>query len=144
MSEEKEPFLERWSRLKREQAEAQPAPVAAPQPDATREQPPAAPLPPVEELKPESDFTPFMDPRVDHGTRRAALKKLFADSHFNAPDPFEAYSGDYTVAEPIPVELLKTLNHARKLLFDDAPKPQPADSAAAPSPEKDAAGGKDT
>jgi len=139
MSEDKEPFLERWSRLKREQADdpAVPAPAEA-KPDE-----PAAPLPPLEELKPESDFTPFMDLKVDPGTRRAALKKLFADTHFNAPDPFEAYSGDYTVAEPIPVELLKTLNHARKLLFDDAQKPQPADSTAAPSPDKDAAGRKD-
>ncbi|HXZ91998.1 MAG TPA: DUF3306 domain-containing protein [Burkholderiales bacterium] len=144
MSEEKEPFVERWSRLKREQAEA-PA-VSAPAVPALAEaksDEPAAQLPPIEELKPDSDFKPFMDPKVDPATRRAALKKLFVDAHFNAPDPFEPYSADFTVAEPIPADLLKTLNHARKLLFDDAQGAQPADSAAVPPSDKDAAGGKD-
>ena len=63
-----------------------------------------------------------MHPQVDQGTRRAALKKLFADSRFNVPDPFEAYSEDYTGGEPIPLEMLKTLKQAKKLLFDDAEK----------------------
>jgi len=141
MSEEKEAFLGRWSRLKREQAEAQAAPPVAAEVEAPSAEPPVV-LPPVEELKPDSDFTPFMDPRIDHGTRRAALKKLFADAHFNAPDPFEAYSGDYTVGEPIPAEMLKTLNQARKLLFDEAQKPPQADPEVTQS-EKDGAGGND-
>ena len=38
------------------------------------------------------------------------------------PDPFEAYSGDYTVGEPIPMEMLKTLNQTRKLIFGEAEK----------------------
>jgi len=121
MSEEKEPFLSRWSRLKtdaretpKEGAPAEPAP-----PPAAHDEH-APPLPPVEELTPESDFKPFMDAKVEPGTRREALKKLFADPHFNVPDPFEAYSEDYTKGEPIPLEMLKTLNQARKLLFDEA------------------------
>jgi hypothetical protein len=48
------------------------------------------------------------------------LKKLFrGDPHFNLPDPYEAYSGDWTVGEPIPPEMLATLNQAQQLLFGD-------------------------
>jgi len=106
MTQEKEAFLDRWSRLKQEP----PAEKLA-VPEAKEE--PAPPLQPVEELKPDSDFTPFMNPKVDPGTRREALKKLFADAHYNVPDPFEAYSEDYTQSEPIPMEMLKAINRVR-------------------------------
>ena len=118
MNEEKEAFLSRWSRLKQEQAREKPALPLEERQAENKEQAPA-PLPPVEQLTPESDFAPFMNPKVDGETRRTALKKLFADPHFNVPDPFEAYSEDYTVGEPIPIEMLKTLNHAKRLLFDE-------------------------
>ena len=150
MSEEQERFLQRWSRRKVEAREAPPAPAAEPA-QAPVAQSPGAPdiptaLPPVEELTPQSDFKPFMDPRVDPTTRRAALKRLFSDAHFNVPDPFEAYSEDYTLGEPIPLEMLKTLNHARKLIFDEAEKS--AQSAAespaqTPAEIKDGAGRQD-
>jgi hypothetical protein len=119
MSEEpkQEAFLDRWSRLKREQ----PKPEEKPAPVVAKEDRPA-PLPPVEQLKPESDFTPFMDPKVDPGVRRDALKKLFADAHFKAIDPFEPYSVDLTGEDPIPEAMLKNLNHARRLLFDEPEK----------------------
>ena len=134
MSEDKEAFLERWSRLKTETRDAPKDESAAP-PVAGHEQKPPA-LPPVEQLTPESDFKPFMDARVDGETRRTALKKLFADAHFNVPDPFEAYSEDYTGGEPIPVEMLKTLNQARKLLYDEAEKSAPGASGQ-PEPPPD-------
>ena len=134
MSEDKEAFLDRWSRLKRQEAEA-PA-VAAEKVEAKDE--PAVALPPVETLKPDSDFAPFMGPKVDGETRRAALKKLFTDAHYNEPDLFEPYSADFTVGEPIPPEMLKTLNHARKLLFDDPEKTVEA-AAAQPGQGPDAA-----
>ena len=108
--EKKEVFLDRWSRLKKEQKEA-PAPVK----DET-----AAPtLPPVEKLTPESDFTGFMHPKVDDTLRRVALKKLFSDPHFNIPDPFEPYSRDFNVEDPIPPELLATLKQAEQLVFGE-------------------------
>jgi hypothetical protein len=150
MSQDKEAFLERWSRLKTEAREAkqappQAAPGAAQAPAKEEGAPP--PLPRIEELTPESDFRPFMDARVDPDTRRAALKKLFADARFNVPDPFEAYSEDYTRGEPIPAELLKTLNQARKLLFDEAEKAAQAPSGQTPEPPaqeaKDGAGRQD-
>jgi len=151
VTQEKEEFLQRWSRLKREQAaapaEAKPAPVAAAQPE------PAQPLPPVEKLTPESDFAPFMNPKVDPATRRSALRKLFADTHFNVPDPFEAYSEDYTKGDPIPEAMLKAINEIRDAALrppeekavaeGEAAQPQ-ARSAEAPQGEtKDVAGRQD-
>jgi len=131
MNEEKEAFLDRWSRLKQEQDAEKPA-VAE-----ERAAEPAAALPPVDQLTPDSDFAPFMDPRVDGGTRRAALKKLFTDPHYNIPDPYEAYSGDHTGGEPIPMEMLKSLNHAQKLLFDDPEKPVQAAASGSEAPVPD-------
>jgi hypothetical protein len=137
MTEDKEAFLERWSRRKLEQAEEKPAPPVA---NDEANEPPVV-LPPVESLTPESDFVPFMNAKVDGETRRAALKKLFADAHYNVPDPFEAYSEDWTVGEPIPMEMLKTLNHAQKLLLDEPEKTAEAAAAAAapatPTPEEE-------
>lgn len=136
MSEDREAFLDRWSRLKQTQ-EKKKDPPAVPEQDADAKDEPAVALPPVESLKPDSDFAPFMGPKVDLETRRAALKKLFADAHYNAPDLFEAYSADFTGGEPIPEEMLKTLHHARKLLFDEPEKT--AEAAAQSGAETDAA-----
>jgi uncharacterized protein DUF3306 len=105
--EKKEAFLSRWSRLKNEP------------PAEKKEDTPKPTLPPVDKLTPESDFTGFMHPKVEDALRRVALKKLFSDPHFNLPDPYEAYSGDWTVGEPIPEEMLATLNQAQRLLFSE-------------------------
>ena len=109
MADEKEAFLSRWSRLKREEP-------------AKKDDTPAPALPPVDSLTPESEFSGFMHPKVKEELRRAALKKLFSDPHFNLPDPFEAYSGDWTGGEPIPPELMATLNQARSILFTEEEK----------------------
>jgi len=139
---EKEKFLSRWSRLKSESKEL---------PEKTPETP-APVLPPLDKLTPESDFTGFMHPKVEDALRRAALKKLFSDPHFNVPDPFEAYSGDWTGGEPISEEMLATLNQARTLLFDKDEKKREDQQAAetrdgaTPSedkPENDDGGRKD-
>lgn len=110
MTQDNEAFLDRWSRLKREQPQegTPPTPPKKSEADA-----PAPVLPPVEDLKPTSDFTPFMNPKVADETRRSALKKLFADSHFNEPDLFEPYSKDFTQSEPIPAKMLKAINRVR-------------------------------
>jgi hypothetical protein len=113
VAEEKEKFLSRWSRLKSESKEL-------PQRKEDKEETPAPVLPPVENLTPESDFTGFMHPKVEDALRRAALKKLFSDPHFNVPDPYEPFSGDWTGGEPISEEMLATLNQARTLLFSKA------------------------
>ena len=112
MAEEKATFLGRWSRLKEDKTKEEAKPPVA------KKDEPAPVLPPIEQLKPDSDFTPFMDPRTDKTTRREALKKLFADAHFNAPDPFEPYSRDFN-EDPIPHEMLQKLDHARRLLMEE-------------------------
>ena len=109
MAQEKENFLGRWSRLKASRI-ALAAEKPVPQDSAAEQKPPE--LPPLDKLTPESDFSGFMHPKVEDALRRAALKKLFADPHFNIPDPFEAYSGDWTVGEPIPDAMMATLNQA--------------------------------
>jgi hypothetical protein len=132
-------FLRRWSQRKlaaAREAEAAP-PVAAspavssavvdvPQPSrpavAAEPAPPAAKpeLPDVASLTIESDFKPFLAPEVDEGTRREALRKLFADPHFNTMDGLDVYIDDYSKFEPITPEVLKRLRHARYVL--DPPK----------------------
>lgn len=114
-AEDKEAFLSRWSRLKQEQARVAPAAPASAEVKEAEAQAPA--LPSVDQLTPESDFSPFMQPKVAQALRRVALKKLFSDPHFNVPDLNEAYSGDWTGGDPISEELLKTLNQARTVLY---------------------------
>jgi hypothetical protein len=119
MGEDKEAFLSRWSRLKREQ------PVER----KTEMETPAPALPPVESLTPDSDFAGFMNPKVEDGLRRLALKKLFGDPHFNIADPFEPFSGDWTTSEPMTPEFLATLNQARTVLFNEPEKKPEAEPA---------------
>jgi hypothetical protein len=107
--EKKEAFLNRWSRLKKEDRQR----------PAVEEEKPAPQLPAVDKLTPESDFTGFMHPKVEDALRRAALKKLFSDPHFNIPDPYEPYSRNFNVEDPIPPELLATLKQAEQLVFGD-------------------------
>ena len=116
--EKKEAFLHRWSRRKHEQKDL---PVK-------EEEAPAPSLPPLDKLTPESDYTGFMHPKVEDALRRVALKKLFNDPHFNTPDPFEPFSGDWNVGEPISEELLATLNQAKQHLFSE-PKPEKPEEA---------------
>jgi hypothetical protein len=123
MSEEKEAFLSRWSRLKREE----------PIEKKAEPEKPAPALPPVESLTPESDYTGFMHPKVKDDLRRLALKKLFGDPHFNVADPFEPFSGDWTGGEPITPELLATLNQARTVLFSEQEKKEEEKPAEAPA-----------
>jgi len=134
--EKKEAFLNRWSRLKHEEKEV-PAP---------KDEKPAPTLPPVDKLTPESDFSGFMHPKVEDALRRVALKKLFSDPHFNVPDPYEAYSGDWTGGEPIPDEMLAALNQAKQLLFSEKKEEKEAkeEASSEEKPKADEPGRQDT
>jgi hypothetical protein len=138
MAQDKENFLTRWSRVKQEQEKKLPEKT---------DDSPAPALPPVDTLTPESDFSGFMHPKVEDALRRVALKKLFSDPHFNVPDPYEAYSGDWTGGEPIPDEMMATLNQARTLLFDKEEKKEAEEPKVAeekPKAEPDEPGRQDT
>ncbi|MFL6563780.1 MAG: DUF3306 domain-containing protein [Burkholderiales bacterium] len=128
MAEEKEKFLSRWSRLKSESKDPGPGEKTEGAP-VKGEEAPMPVLPALDELTSESDFTGFMHPKVDEALRRAALKKLFSDPHFNVPDPYEPFSGDWTGGEPISEEMLATLNQARTLLFNKEEKKEQAKDA---------------
>ncbi len=98
-------FLERWSKLKKAADKA-----------ATSEITDAESL--LANLSPDSDFGQFLREEISEEIRRKAMKTLFADPHFNVMDGLDIYIEDYNVSEPIPEEMLTTLNHARGLLFD--------------------------
>ena len=80
-------------------------------------------------LTPDSDFGQFLRQEVSEEIRRKALKTLFADPQFNVMDGLDTYIDDYSISEPIPPEMLATLNQA-KTLFEspdvaaDAPSNQ--------------------
>jgi hypothetical protein len=132
-------FLTRWSRLKHKAAtEKPPAPVKA-------EPANPAELPPVESLTFESDFTAYLKANVEESVKRAALKKLLHDPRFNVMDGLDTYIDDYTKNDPIPEEMLKTLEHARSTLFPpqhDTEKTEETAKAAeeSPKPETDTDG----
>ena len=131
-------FLTRWSRLKREVA-------ADKKPEAAPAQHDAAPgeLPPPDSLTFDSDFSAYLRANVEESVKRAALKKLLHDPRFNVMDGLDVYIDDYSQNDPIPEEMLKTLEHARSTLFGpkgqegepartaqaDEPEPQPKDEA---------------
>lgn len=119
-----ETFFGRWSRRKAEAAQAEaPAPQAVPAPAPAAALPvpaeealPAPTLAQVAELPEDGDFRPFVARGVDEGVRRAAMKKLFTDPHFNVMDGLDIYIDDYSKSDPIPVAMLLAMNHAKDLL----------------------------
>jgi hypothetical protein len=122
-----EDFFNRWSKAKAHPApEAAPASAAGaadqaanlPQPGQAAE-PAVRPLPTIDDvagLTHDSDYSPFMASGVDEAVKHSAMKKLFSDPHFNVMDGLDIYIGNYNVFEPIPPEMLASLNHAKTLL----------------------------
>lgn len=131
----KETFLARWTRLKKEAREQ---PAEKPRPKAEAVDSKAPELPPLDKLTFDSDYRAFFHPKVDEDLRRAALKKLFGDPHFNVMDGLDVYIDDYSKSDPIPAEMLAQLKQAQKILDwakekkEEAPtqeaRPLPADS----------------
>jgi len=76
----------------------------------------------AEQLTPESDFTGFMARGVAPEVKNAAMKKLFADPHFNVMDRLDIYIDDYGLPDPLPLAMLRQMTSAKTLnLFDDEP-----------------------
>ncbi|WP_420473585.1 DUF3306 domain-containing protein [Noviherbaspirillum sp. ST9] len=105
-----ESFFDRWSKRNADAAAERQAALV-----------PDEPLPPptlddVALLTPEADFSRFVAPGVDETVRRSAMKKLFADPHFNVMDGLDVYIEDYHNFTPIPAAVLAALDHARSLL----------------------------
>ncbi len=119
MSEDREKnseqFLTRWSRRKQEVRDQPVAQQQEPAPAVDPKVPPPE-LPPVEKLTIESDFRGFFHPKVNEDLRRSALKKLFADPHFNVMDGLDVYIDDYSQPNPLPAAMLAQLRQAQKII----------------------------
>lgn len=163
MAEEARGFLSRWARRKTDVLqgkpldEAAPAPVAVP--DATAQIAPGGAVAPtpgtpgeasappekklltvddVKLLDKNSDFKPFMAGDVGPDVRNAAMKKLFADPHFNVMDGLDIYIDDYSKSDPIPESMLRQMASAKFLnLFDDKEN-EDGKAAQTPSPRETA------
>jgi hypothetical protein len=66
-----------------------------------------------------------MKPNVDPAVQQAAMKKLFSDPHFNIMDRLDIYIDDYSIPDPIPMEMLKRMVQSETLglfrKFEDGP-----------------------
>lgn len=142
-------FLSRWSRRKAAVREGMPVPaepappavVADAIPAATGAAPeaPQVPAPTLEDvaaLRPGDEIARFVARGVDESVKRAALKTLFADPHFNVMDGLDIYIDDYSKPDPIPPEILRQLRQSETLgLFEPTDEERAAAQAAAAAAE---------
>lgn len=153
MSNEDGNFFSRWSRRKVQVRSGEPLPPepAAPRPAAAvtpvavvappavqapvpaekpEEAPPALTLDDVARLTPESDFSSFVARGVSPDVRNAAVKKLFADPHFNVMDGLDIYIDDYSKPSPLSVADMAKMVGAQFLKLVEDPNDKPAPVAA--------------
>ena len=125
MAEDKEPFIARWSRRKlqaAEQSPAKPAAGEAPAPAVVQAPPAAGMAPPATGAAPSEDssaYSQYFDPKTDAALRKAALRKLFSDPHFNVMDGLDTYIDDYSIPDPLSPELMRQLNQAKELFLSE-------------------------
>jgi hypothetical protein len=120
-------------------APARPAALAAAQAvnaeSAAQTTRPDVPLPSLEDvtrLTSQSDFSPFVAREVAPEVRNAAMKKLFADPHYQVMDGLDIYIDDYSKPDPLPLAMLRQMASAKFLnLFDEEPADAKVDSSAA-------------
>jgi hypothetical protein len=87
--------------------------------EAAEVPPPALTLQDAQALTPQSDFKPFMARDVAPDVKNAAMKKLFADPHYNVMDMMDTYVDDYSKPDPIPESMLRELASTKFLrLFE--------------------------
>lgn len=139
-------FFSRWSRRKAQArsgetppdpgpAQTPQAPVAMPVSApadagaqlAAESQAPASPPPTLEDtqaLTPASDFSRFVARDVPSEVRNAAVKKLFADPHFNVMDGLDIYIDDYSKPSPLSAADMARMVSAQFLKLVDEPEEQ--------------------
>ena len=95
----------------------------------------------AESLTPASDFSRFVKKDVSSDVRNAAVKKLFADPHFNVMDGLDIYIDDYSQTEPIPAAMMAKMVGAQFLKLVDDPadtvRAEVVSGSAAPHPADD-------
>ncbi len=80
------------------------------------------PLPDIETLNGASDFSPFMAKNVPAEARNQAMKKLFADPHYNVMDGLDIYIDDYGKPDPLPAGWLELMNQSKSLRLFETPE----------------------
>jgi hypothetical protein len=114
-----EAFIERWSRRKTEaKTPASPPALDPTEPDAVAaepEPPGDEDMVPVESLTEDSDYKPFLSPRVSAELQRLALRKLFASPSFNLRDGLDDYDEDFTTFAPLGNVLTADIRHRLEL-----------------------------
>ncbi len=151
MTVEREGFVSRWSRLKRQRersareeeappAAAEPAPAPAAAPDQPAEGPSVEELPDPDSLPPDADFGVFLREQVPEALRRKALRRLWRSNPIiSAVDMLDDYCEDFTDAATV-VPALRTaykvgkeaLERAEKLAAGQPQPPTPGDREAEP------------
>lgn len=106
-----DPFLARWSRLKRAEASADRAPDEFPETAGaaqrcTTDEDVAptlsdADMPPLDTLDDRSDVSMFFARGVSEALRRQALRKVFSGPAFNVRCPLDEYAEDYSMPEKL-------------------------------------------
>jgi hypothetical protein len=105
-------------------------PIAAPEPVAE-------PLPTMADvalLSRDSDYSRFVASGVDDSVKNAAMKKLFADPHFNVMDGLDTYIDDYGKPDPIPLAMLRQMNQSKLLGLFDTEEDEALPAAQTPEP----------
>ncbi|HMS25786.1 MAG TPA: DUF3306 domain-containing protein [Burkholderiaceae bacterium] len=85
---------------------------------AVPDEKPDMPLPTMEDvhmLTADSDFAPFVARNVSPQVRNSAMKKLFADPHYNVMDRLDIYIDDYSKPDPLPMSMLRQMASAKFL-----------------------------
>ena len=95
-------------------------------PSVQRQAPPPPTLQDAQALTPQSDFRRFVAADVDPEVKNAAMRKLFADPHFNVMDGLDIYIDDYNKPDPLPDSMLRQMASAQFLgLVEDENQKQP-------------------
>lgn len=151
MTAEDDSFFSRWSRRKAQvrtgEAVPEPAAPAAPvaaavmapavtaepaQPAAAEPAPPPPTLEDTHSLTPASDFSRFVAKDVSPEVRNAAVKKLFADPHFNIMDGLDTYIDDYSKPSPLSAADMAQMVSAQFLKLVDDPEDKKKPEATRP------------
>lgn len=152
-ADEGDSFFSRWSRRKAQVRSGEPVPEPAPpaaapaapsavvpatvgspapgQPAAEAPAPPPPTLEDTQALTPASDFSRFVAKDVSPEVRNAAVKKLFADPHFNVMDGLDIYIDDYSKPSPLSAADMAKMVSAQFLKLVDDPEEQAKKKAAA-------------
>jgi hypothetical protein len=133
-------FFSRWSRRKAQVRSGEPVvepvspapaavapvpaavPLAPEPPEAEAQVPPPPTLEDAQALTPASDFSRFVAKGVSPEVRNAAVKKLFADPHFNVMDGLDIYIDDYSKPSPLSAADMAKMVSAQFLKLVDDPE----------------------